>query len=153
MNNLEPVLKYLESNFEGYLNELIEFASIPSVSTDPAFKADMARAAQWVAARLERASIPQIEVLETPGHPVVYAQWIVSPDLPTVLIYGHYDVQPPDPLEKWQSAPFKPEVRLEHGEERLYARGVSDDKGPMLIPILVANSINSFKYTSKFDSR
>ncbi len=140
MNDLGAVLQHLESNFQSYLNELIEFASIPSVSTDPAFKADMVRASGWVAARLERAGVPLVEILETAGHSVVYAEWLAAPGAPTILIYGHYDVQPADPLEKWHSTPFEPEVRLVDGEQRLYARGVSDDKGPMLIPILVAEA-------------
>lgn len=143
MNPLEPVLAHLETNFDTYLNELIAFAQIPSVSTDPAFKPDVARAAQWVADRLERAGMPLVELLETPGHPVVYAEWITDSTAPTILIYGHYDVQPPDPLEKWTSKPFEPEVRVDHDESRLYARGVSDDKGPMLIPILVAEAFKT----------
>ncbi len=143
MNRLEPVLAHLETHFDTYLLELIEFARIPSVSTDPAFKPDVARAARWVTDRLRRAGVPSVEILETPGHPVVYAEWISAPDAPTILIYGHYDVQPPDPLEKWHSPPFEPEVRLEHDEHRLYARGVSDDKGPMLIPILVAEAFGA----------
>jgi acetylornithine deacetylase/succinyl-diaminopimelate desuccinylase-like protein len=137
---IESVLAHLESNFQAYLLELIEFARIPSVSTDPAFHDDVLRASRWVAARLERAGVPQVEFLETPGHPVVYGEWITDANAPTVLVYGHYDVQPPDPLEKWTSPPFDPEVRIEHGEQRLFARGVSDDKGPMLIPILVAEA-------------
>jgi acetylornithine deacetylase/succinyl-diaminopimelate desuccinylase-like protein len=137
---IEPVLAHLESNFETYLLELIEFARIPSISTDPAFRDDLIRASRWVAARLERAGVPQVEILEMPGHPVVFGEWITDANAPTVLVYGHYDVQPPDPLEKWTSPPFDPEVRIEHGEQRLFARGVSDDKGPMLIPILVAEA-------------
>jgi acetylornithine deacetylase/succinyl-diaminopimelate desuccinylase-like protein len=143
MNRLEAVLAHLETHFDAYLLELIEFARIPSVSTDPAFKPDVARAARWVADRLGRAGVPSVEILKTPGHPVVYAEWISAPDAPTILIYGHYDVQPPDPLKKWHAPPFEPEVRFEHGEERLYARGVSDDKGPMLIPILVAEAFGT----------
>jgi acetylornithine deacetylase/succinyl-diaminopimelate desuccinylase-like protein len=143
MSALEPVLVHLETHFDAYLLELIEFARIPSVSTDPAFKPDVARAAQWVADRLTLAGVPSVEILETPGHPVLYAEWISAPDAPTILIYGHYDVQPPDPLERWHSPPFEPEVRFDHGEERLYARGVSDDKGPMLIPILVAEAFGT----------
>lgn len=134
------VLSHLESHFQSHLSELIDFASIASVSTDPAFKAEMVRASDWVAVRLARAGVPVVEILKTPGHPVVYAEWLSVPGAPTILIYGHYDVQPADPLEKWYSAPFEPEVRLVDHEERLYARGVSDDKGPMLIPILVAEA-------------
>jgi acetylornithine deacetylase/succinyl-diaminopimelate desuccinylase-like protein len=128
MNDPQSVLHHLESNFQSYLFELIEFASIPSVSTNPAFKAEMVRASGWVAARLERAGVPLVEILETAGHPVVYAEWLAVPDAPTILIYGHYDVQPADPLEKWHSAPFEPEVRLVDHKQRLYARGVSDDQ-------------------------
>lgn len=143
MSALEPVLAQLETNFEGHLEELIAFARIPSVSTDPAFRTDVARAARWVADRLGRAGVPRVEIIETAGHPVVYAEWITDPARPTILIYGHYDVQPPDPLERWHSPPFEPQVRLERGERRLYARGVSDDKGPMLIPILVAEAFRT----------
>ncbi len=143
MSALEPVLAHLETNFEAHLSDLIAFARIPSVSTDPAFKPDVARAAQWVADRLARAGVPQVEILETPGHPVVYAEWIAHPDRPTILIYGHYDVQPPDPVGQWISAPFEPEVRDQDGESHLYARGVSDDKGPMLIPILVTEAFSA----------
>ncbi|MCV4614849.1 hypothetical protein OFM04_33645, partial [Escherichia coli] len=84
-----------------YLVELAEFARIPSISTDPAYAAEVAKAARWVAARLRRAGVPEVELLETPGHPVVYGAWEPDPSLPTLLIYGHYDVQPPDPHEQW----------------------------------------------------
>ena len=140
---IELVLAHLESNFDAYLLELIEFARIPSVSTDPQFRDDLIRASRWVADRLERAGVPQVEILETLGHPVVYGEWITDATAPTILVYGHYDVQPPDPLEKWTSPPFDPVVRVEHGEQRLFARGVSDDKGPMLIPILVAEAFGT----------
>ena len=143
VNPLEPVLAHLETNFEAHLNDLISFARIPSVSTDPAFRQDVRNAAAWVADRLARAGVPHIEILETPGHPVVYAEWITNPSRPTILIYGHYDVQPPDPVSKWSSPPFEPDVRDLDGESRLYARGVSDDKGPMLIPILVTEAFSA----------
>jgi acetylornithine deacetylase/succinyl-diaminopimelate desuccinylase-like protein len=118
------------------LAELIEFASIPSVSTDPAHAADIQAAANWVAAKLAAAGPIAVRRIETTGNPVIYGEWLGAPGKPTLLVYGHYDVQPPDPLEKWHSAPFAPTVR----DGRLYARGVSDDKGPMLIPIKVAES-------------
>lgn len=133
------VYAYLEERREQALQELIEFASIPSVSTDPAYQPHMAAAAQWVAGRLERAGMDAVEVIATGGHPVVYAEWLHAPGAPAILVYGHYDVQPPDPLEKWRSDPFTPQVR----DGRLYARGVSDDKGPMLIPLLVAQAFMS----------
>jgi acetylornithine deacetylase/succinyl-diaminopimelate desuccinylase-like protein len=118
------------------LDELIEFVRIPSVSTDASYRAGMAAAADWVAAQLQRAGVAHVQILPTARHPVVYGEWLGAVGRPTVLVYGHYDVQPPDPLEKWLSPPFAPEVRA----GRLYGRGVSDDKGPMLIPIKVAEA-------------
>ena len=129
----ERVLKYLDAHHDHVLAELSEFASIPSVSTDPAHAADVARAADWVAKTLGAAGPLTVRTLPTSGNPVVYGEWLGAPGRLTALVYGHYDVQPADPLEKWQSPPFTPTLR----EGRLYARGVSDDKGPMLIPIKV----------------
>src|SRR5438046_13502 len=133
---LDSVLELLRTQHDKALGELIEFASIPSVSTDPAHANDVRAAASWVATRLESAGPFVVRTLPTAGNPVVYAEWLGAPGKPTVLVYGHYDVQPADPLDKWLSPPFAPNVR----DGRLYARGVSDDKGPMLIPILVAEA-------------
>jgi acetylornithine deacetylase/succinyl-diaminopimelate desuccinylase-like protein len=133
---LHTVLGALRASHDRILDELVEFAAIPSVSTDPAHAADMIAAAEWVAAKLSAAGPIAVRIMPTPGNPVVYGEWMGAPGQLTVLIYGHYDVQPPDPLEKWTSAPFTPTVR----DGRLYARGVSDDKGPMLIPIKVAEA-------------
>ena len=133
---MDGVLKYLGAQQDTSLAELVAFASIPSVSTDPARKGDVRVAATWLADRLREAGPLAVEVLETPGHPVVYGEWLGVPDAPTVLVYGHYDVQPPDPLERWASPPFAPTVR----EGRVYGRGVSDDKGPLLIPVQVARA-------------
>ena len=129
-------LEYLEAQRDRILGELIEFARIPSVSTDPRHREDIARAAEWVAAALRGAGPIEPHIISTAGHPVVYAEWLGAPSAPTILVYGHYDVQPPDPLERWISAPFEPEIR----DGRLYGRGVSDNKGPMLIPIKVAEA-------------
>ncbi|TMF80676.1 MAG: M20 family dipeptidase, partial [Chloroflexi bacterium] len=96
----------------------------------------MTRAAEWVAAKLRRAGPIDVRSMPTGGHPVVYGEWLGAPKAPTLLIYGHYDVQPPDPLEQWRSAPFTPELR----DGRVYGRGVSDNKGPMLIPLEVAQA-------------
>lgn len=126
----------LAADYERVLGELLEFASIPSVSTDPSHTLDVQTAARWVAARLGAAGPFRVETIETAGNPIVYAEWLGAPGKPTVLVYGHYDVQPPDPLEQWLSPPFTPTIR----DGKLYARGVSDDKGPMLIPIAVANA-------------
>jgi acetylornithine deacetylase/succinyl-diaminopimelate desuccinylase-like protein len=129
-------LSYLEDSRERILAELEAFAAIPSVSTDPAHAGDILAAAQWVEQALSSAGPITVRTIPTAGNPVVYGEWLGAPGAPTVLVYGHYDVQPPDPLEKWDSAPFTPTVR----DGRLYARGVSDDKGPMLIPIKVAQA-------------
>ncbi|MCL6525262.1 MAG: dipeptidase [Thermaceae bacterium] len=142
---MQEVLKHLEAHFQAYLAELAEFVRIPSVSTDPAYAAEVTKAAHWVAQRLRRSGVPEVEILETPGHPVVYGAWETDPRRPTLLIYGHYDVQPPDPLERWQTPPFAPAIREVSGEQRLYARGVSDDKGPMLIPLLVTEAFQAVK--------
>ncbi|HAF10270.1 MAG TPA: dipeptidase [Chloroflexi bacterium] len=129
-------LEYLAAHHDRILGELIEFARIPSVSTDPGHREDMTRAAEWVAAALREAGPIDVRTLPTGGHPVVYGEWLGTSNAPTLLVYGHYDVQPPDPLERWLSKPFEPEVR----DGRLYGRGVSDNKGPMLIPLKVAQS-------------
>lgn len=137
---MQAVRAYLQQHFAGYLDQLSEFSRLASVSTDPAYSAEVALAAEWVAARMRKAGFPCVEIWPTAGHPVVYGEWISDPTLPTLLVYGHYDVQPPDPLNRWITPPFQPEIREVNGERRLYARGVSDDKGPMLIPILVAEA-------------
>jgi acetylornithine deacetylase/succinyl-diaminopimelate desuccinylase-like protein len=129
-------LDYVEAHRAEILDELIAFASIPSVSTDPAYAAHIAAGAEWVADRMRRAGLEHVRINPTEGHPIVTADWLHAEGAPTILVYGHYDVQPPDPLEKWQSPPFQPQVR----NNRLYARGVSDDKGPMLIPIKTAEA-------------
>jgi acetylornithine deacetylase/succinyl-diaminopimelate desuccinylase-like protein len=132
----ETVAAYLESHREHILAQLIDFLRIPSVSADPDRRADVQSAADWVCDRLKEAGPFTVEQLATGGHPAVYAEWLGAPGRPTVLVYGHYDVQPPDPLDAWISGPFAPEIR----DERLYARGASDDKGPVFIPIKVAEA-------------
>lgn len=132
----EKVLAHLVANHDRILGQLIELASIPSVSTDPAHATDMHAAANWVARALADAGPFTVRTIPTGGNPVVYAEWLGAPGKLTVLVYGHYDVQPADPIEKWITPPFTPTIR----DGRLYARGVSDDKGPMLIPIEVARS-------------
>ena len=136
MNALDTVLAALRANRERILSRLVAFASIPSISADPAHAADIDRAARWVADELAAAGPFAVRILPTAGHPVVYGEWRGVPGKPTVLVYGHYDVQPPDPLEKWHTPPFTPTLR----DGRVWARGVSDDKGPMLIPIAVAQA-------------
>ncbi|MDL2404227.1 dipeptidase [Rhizobium calliandrae] len=133
---MSGVETYLNEHFGAALEDLKAFCRIPSVSTDPAYADGIAKAAAFVAERLTRAGFINVEQLATGGHPAVFGEIITDPNLPTFLVYGHYDVQPPDPFDKWKTKPFEPDER----DGRLYARGVSDDKGPLLIPILVAEA-------------
>jgi acetylornithine deacetylase/succinyl-diaminopimelate desuccinylase-like protein len=133
---LAPVLAHLEAGHDRILDELKEFTGIPSVSTDPAHAAEVRAAAAWVAAKLTDAGAFTVRTMPTLGASVVYAEWLGAAGAPTALIYGHYDVQPEDPLDQWVSPPFTPSLR----DGRLYARGASDDKGPLLIPIKVAEA-------------
>jgi acetylornithine deacetylase/succinyl-diaminopimelate desuccinylase-like protein len=121
---------------DSYLKELAEFVAIPSISTDPAHREDVRRASEWVASRLRRAGPIDVEIWETPGHPVVFGKCDLAPGRLTALVYGHVDVQPPDPIDAWHSPPFV----LTERNGRLYGRGVSDDKASMLLPILAAES-------------
>jgi acetylornithine deacetylase/succinyl-diaminopimelate desuccinylase-like protein len=115
----------LNEEQQRYLNELTDLLRIPSVSTLSEHRDDIRRAAEWIANDLRRSGLDNVRVIDTAGHPLVYADWLHAPGQPTVLIYGHYDVQPPDPLEEWLSPPFEPTLR----NGNLYARGSADDKG------------------------
>lgn len=129
---------YLDKHKDRFIEELFDFIRIPSVSAQAKHRADVQRAASWVAHRLEQAGIEHVEAMPTGGHPVVYGDWLhAGSDKPTVLIYGHFDVQPPEPLELWESDPFEPTVR----DGRIYARGASDDKSSMFTPIIAAEAI------------
>ncbi len=133
-----PALKYLEENHDRFQNELIELLRIPSVSHDPAYKADMDKAANWLADKLRVIGINNVEIMPTAGHSVVYGEWLKGgEDAPTVLIYGHYDVQSPEPLEDWKSQPFEPDIR----NDNLYARGSSDMKGQTLAAVNAVEAI------------
>ncbi|MEI6572573.1 MAG: dipeptidase [Alphaproteobacteria bacterium] len=132
----EAIEKRLVSEMPQHIETLKQFVAIPSVSTDPQYRDGIHEASRFVADRLKAAGLTDVAILPTAGHPVVTAAWHGAPGKPTVLVYGHYDVQPPDPIAAWTSAPFTPDIR----NERLYARGASDDKGPMLIPIAVAEA-------------
>ena len=122
---------YIETNKDRFLSELLELLRIPSVSADPKFKPDMRRAAEFVRHSLLAAGIENAEICETAGHPIVFGQKMIDPALPTVLIYGHYDVQPADPYELWNSPPFEPVII----KDRIYARGACDDKGQFYMHI------------------
>jgi len=134
---MAPWEKYLIEHKERFMNELFDFLRIPSVSALAEHADDVARAARWVEERLKAAGIESVTVMPTGGHPVVYGEWLHAPGKPTILVYGHFDTQPVDPVELWDSPPFEPTIR----GNRIYARGVSDDKGNMFIPIIVAEAI------------
>lgn len=130
----EKALAYLKENRENLLNKLNDFLSIPSVSTDSEHQKDIDKAADFIVTYLSDIGFEKIEKQETGGHPLVYAEYNqAGPEAPTVLFYGHYDVQPVDPIDLWDSDPFKPEVR----DGRLYARGSSDDKGQVFMHLAV----------------
>ncbi len=136
--SLELALRYARENRGRFLDELKELVAIPSISTGAEYKADVQRAAEWVAARLEQIGMQKAQVLPTRGHPAVYAEWLgAGKAAPTVLIYGHYDVQPVDPLELWNTPPFEAVQMGEH----LYGRGTSDMKGQVLASMKAVESL------------
>lgn len=134
MNNIK---NYVQENKERFLNELIELLKIPSVSADSAYSQDVINTAEAVKESLEKAGCDLVEICETPGYPIVYAEKIIDKNLPTVLVYGHYDVQPPDPVELWTSPPFEPVIKETpiHPEGAIFARGACDDKGQMYMHV------------------
>ncbi len=127
----DPVLAHLSADRDGIIARLKELVAAPSVSTDSAYAIGMETARDLLMTRLARSGFDNVGVLEAGGHPAVYAEWLKAPGAPTFIVYGHYDVQPPDPLALWTSPPFKPQIR----DGRLYGRGVSDDKGPASIAL------------------
>ncbi len=118
----------LDPSLAGALAELADFLRIPSVSTEPQFAGDVRAAAEWIVAKMERIGVPEVRLIETPRHPMVVGKWHAAPGTPTILVYGHYDVQPVDPLNEWLSDPFDPTVR----DEAIYARGAADMKGNLV---------------------
>ena len=128
---------YIDTNKERFLNELLELLKIPSVSADPAYAKDVRRTAEHMVTHLQKIGLDNVELFETEGHPLVYAEKIISASLPTVLVYGHYDVQPADPLDLWHSPPFDPVVKKTdiHPDGAIFARGACDDKGQMFMHV------------------
>lgn len=131
------MVKLTASEKEQYLNELVEFLKIPSISADSAFSDQVNQAAQWVADALKKAGAEEVRIFPTQGYPIVYGEKIIDSNLPTVLVYGHYDVQPPDPLDLWDSPAFEPVIKTTniHPEGAIFARGACDDKGQMYMHI------------------
>ncbi|MEG0450578.1 MAG: dipeptidase [Lysinibacillus sp.] len=129
MADLKAIDTYFTEHREAHLNELNEFLRIPSISSLSEHKGDMQAAAQWVADAFQNLNLENISINQTAGHPVVYADWLHAKGQPTILFYGHYDVQPVDPLHLWESEPFTPTIR----DNKLFARGASDDKGQIFM--------------------
>jgi len=141
--------KYIEQNQQRFIDELFDLLRIPSVSADSKYKEDVFRTAEFIKSKLEAAGAEHVEICPTDGYPVVYADKIIDPKLPTVLVYGHYDVQPPDPLNLWETPPFEPQIR----EGRIYARGACDDKGQMYMHVKALETMlknNSLPCNVKF---
>ena len=123
--------QYIDAQKERFVQELLELLRIPSISADSRYKGDVLRAAEFVKDKLTTAGADKVEICPTAGHPIVYAEKIIDKSLPTVLVYGHYDVQPPDPLDLWKSPPFEPVIV----DNKIYARGACDDKGQFYMHI------------------
>ncbi len=142
-------LEYIEKNKDRFLQELFELLKQPSISANPKYKDSVFNTAQMVKDNLDKIGIENTKLYETKGYPIVYGEKIIDKALPTVLIYGHYDVQPPDPLDLWHSDPFKPEIR----NEKIYARGACDDKGQFFMHVKAAETMlatNSLTCNIKF---
>ncbi|CAM5198473.1 Acetylornithine deacetylase/succinyl-diaminopimelate desuccinylase-like protein OS=Ureibacillus acetophenoni OX=614649 GN=SAMN05877842_10651 PE=4 SV=1 [Ureibacillus acetophenoni] len=137
MSHLETLDQYFSQNREKHLEELKEFLRIPSISALSEHKPDMLKAANWLAEALKKLSIENVSINETKGHPVVYGEWLHAEGKPTILFYGHYDVQPVDPLNLWDSEPFNPEIR----DNKLFARGSSDDKGQVFMHLKMIEAL------------
>ena len=129
--------EYIENHKDRFINELVELLKIPSVSADPAYKNDVLDTAEAVKSSLIKAGCDHVEICETPGYPIVFGEKIINKDLPTVLVYGHYDVQPADPIDLWDSPPFEPVIKKteKHPQGAIFARGACDDKGQMYMHV------------------
>ena len=152
---MQNIKAYLDQHKERFINELIELLKMPSVSADSAYSHDVLKTAEAFATSLKNAGCDAVEICETDGYPIVYGEKIINEKLPTVLVYGHYDVQPPDPLDLWDSPPFDPIIKKTelHPDGAIYARGASDDKGQVYMHVkalefMVAN--NSLPCNVKF---
>ena len=136
---MKAVLEFQEANKDRFLEELLAFLRLPSISADPAYKEAVSQTAAFVKEKMKAAGIEQVEIYPTKGHPIVYGEKITDPSKPTVLVYGHYDVQPPDPIELWNSPPFEPVIK----DGKIWARGACDDKGQMYMHIKAFESMSA----------
>jgi len=134
---MEKALKYINDNKDRYLKEMIDWLKIESISCDSTKNAETRKAAEWCVKKLKDIGMENVKLIETGGHPVVYGDWLHAEGKPTVLVYGHYDVQPADPVEKWNTPPFEPTVK----DGKIYGRGTSDDKGQMLTHVYALEAL------------
>ncbi len=141
---MKKVHTYINKNKKRYLDELLDFLRIPSISADPKYAKDVKKAAEWLKKKMSDAGLEKTKLYPTAGHPIVYGEKIIDPKLPTVLVYGHYDVQPPDPLELWDSPPFEPVVKKTklHPKGAIFARGACDDKGQLYMHVKAFEAMN-----------
>ncbi len=137
---MQNINEYIKENRQKMLDELFDLLKIPSVSADPVYAEDINKSAEFIKEKMRKIGLENISIEKTPGYPIVYAEKIIDSNLPTILIYGHYDVQPPDPIELWKSDPFNPVIRSTeiHPDGAIFARGASDDKGQMYMHLIVA---------------
>ncbi len=152
---MEDQKKYIEKHKDRFVDELKELLRLPSISADSKYKDDVMKTAEAVGEHLKKAGVEKMEICPTPGYPIVFGEKIIAPSLPTVLVYGHYDVQPPDPMNLWETEPFDPVVRKTeiHPEGAIFARGACDDKGQMYMHVKaleVMNETNSLPCNVKF---
>src|SRR5437773_2605502 len=126
---MNDVIDFIQVNRDRYVDELKQYLAIPSISALPQHAADVKHAAEWTGDAIKAAGLQNVRLIDTPGNPIVYGEWLGAPGKPTVLFYGHYDVQPVDPLDLWTTPPFEATVR----DGELYARGAADDKGQVFM--------------------
>lgn len=147
---MKIISQYIDKNKNNYINELKEFLKIPSISTDPEHKKDINKCADFVKTKLQDAGLNKVKIFKTEGHPLVYGEWLKAKGKPTVLIYGHYDVQPVDPIELWDTPPFEPTIK----SNKIFARGATDDKGQAYMHIksveAYLKTVNSLPVNVKF---
>ena len=145
---MKTIKKYVQENKERFINELIDLLKIPSISANHKYKKDILKTADTIKESLEKAGCKKTEICETPGNPIVYGEHIIDEQLPTVLVYGHYDVQPADPIDLWDSPPFEPVIKKTdiHPEGAIFARGACDDKGQLFM------HVKAFEYMIENDT-
>ena len=134
---MSAINTYIQENKDRFVDELLDFLKIPSISADPQYAGDVKKASEYLSARMTDAGIDNVQIFPTAGHPIVYGEKMIDPSWPTVLVYGHYDVQPPDPIDLWESGPFEPVIKSTdlHPDGAIFARGACDDKGQLYMHV------------------